>query len=64
MGTDKIPPLAGRSPTYLLRQLLAFRNGLRTGEAAKQMTPVVEKLTLAEMIDVVAYLGSLYPDPR
>jgi cytochrome c553 len=64
MGTDKIPPLAGRSPTYLLRQILAFRNGARTNEAAKQMAPVVEKLTLAEMIDVVAYLGSLYPDPR
>jgi cytochrome c553 len=64
MGTDRIPPLAGRSPTYLLRQMLAFRNGMRTSEAAKQMTPVVENLTLAEMIDVVAYLGSLYPDPR
>jgi cytochrome c553 len=60
-GTDKIPPLAGRSPTYLLRQMLAFRNGSRTNEAAAQMTPVVEKLTLGEMIDVVAYLGSLYP---
>ena len=64
MGTDKIPPLAGRQPTYLLRQMLAFRNGARTGDAAKQMTPVVDKLTLDEMIDVVAYLGSLYPDPR
>ena len=64
MGTDKIPPLAGRSPTYLLRELLAFRNGKRSSEVAKQMAPVVEKLTLAEMIDVVAYLGSLYPDPR
>ena len=64
MGTDKIPPLAGRSPTYLLRQMLAFRNGERSSEAAKTMTPVVEKLTLSEMIDVVAYLGSLYPDPR
>ena len=60
-GTDKIPPIAGRSPTYLLRQMLAFRNGRRTGEAAQQMKPVVEKLTLNEMIDVVAYLGSLVP---
>jgi cytochrome c553 len=64
IGTDKIPPLAGRSPTYLLRQMLAFRNGMRASEAAKQMTPVVEKLTLSEMIDVVAFLGTLYPDPR
>ena len=38
-GTDKIPPIAGRSPTYLLRQLLAFRNGARANEAAKQMEP-------------------------
>ena len=64
MGKDAIPPIAGRQPTYLLRQLLAFRNGTRTGDAAKQMTPVVEKLTLSEMIDLVAYVGSLYPDPR
>ena len=60
-GNDKIPSIAARSPTYLLRQMLAFRNGTRTGEAAKQMGPVVEKLTLNEMIDVVAYLGSLSP---
>jgi cytochrome c553 len=62
-GTDKIPPIAGRQPTYLLRQMLAFRNGTRANEAALQMAPVVEKLTLNEMIDVVAYLGSLYPPP-
>jgi cytochrome c553 len=60
-GTDKIPPLAGRSPTYLLRQMLAFRNGTRANDVSPQMAPVVEKLTLNEMIDVVAYLGSLYP---
>lgn len=60
-GTDKIPPIAGRSPTYLLRQLLAFRNDTRAGEAAQQMKPVVEKLTVNEMIDLAAYLGSLYP---
>jgi cytochrome c553 len=60
-GTDQIPAIAGRSPTYLLRQLLAFRNGTRANEASKKMTPVIEKLTLTEMIDVAAYLGSLYP---
>jgi cytochrome c553 len=60
-GTDKIPPIGGRQPTYLLRQMLAFRNHTRANEAALQMAPVVEKLTLGEMIDVVAYLSSLYP---
>ena len=60
-GTDKVPPIAGRSPTYLLRQMLAFRNEGRANDAAQQMKPVLEKLTLNEMIDVAAYLGSLYP---
>ncbi len=60
-GTDKIPPIAGRSPTYLLRQMLAFRNSIRTGEAAQQMIPTVEKLELTDMIALAAYVGSLYP---
>ncbi|MEO8018196.1 MAG: c-type cytochrome [Pseudomonadota bacterium] len=60
-GTDKIPPIAGRSPTYLLRQMLAFRNGTRVNEVSPQMTPVLEKLTLADMVDLAAYVGSLYP---
>jgi len=57
----KVPPIAGRSPTYLLRQLLAFKNGVRTGEAAAQMAPTVEKLELDDMIALAAYVGSLYP---
>ena len=61
LGTDKIPPLAGRSPTYLLRQLIGFKNGLRSNEVAKQMDPVVEKLELKDMVALAAYVGSLYP---
>lgn len=60
-GNNVIPPIAGRSPTYLLRQMLAFRNGVRSNAASVQMNPVVEKLTLDEMIDIVAYVSSLYP---
>ena len=60
-GTDKIPPIAGRSPTYLLRQLLAYKNGDRNGEAAAQMAPTVEKLELEDMVALAAYVGSLYP---
>jgi cytochrome c553 len=58
-GIENVPPLAGRSPTYLLRQLLAFQHGLRKNEPARQMTPVVEKLELADMVAIAAYLGSL-----
>jgi cytochrome c553 len=60
-GNETIPASAGRPPTYQLRQMLAFRNGTRGGEAAAQMNPVVEKLTLEEMIDIVGYLASLPP---
>lgn len=60
-GLNDVPPIAGRFPSYLLRQLLSFKNGGRTSEAAKQMQPVVEKLELNDMVDVVAYLGGLYP---
>ena len=60
-GMNDIPPIAGRSPTYLLRQLLAFKTGSRANEAGKQMLPTVEKLEVNDMIDVVAYVSSLYP---
>jgi cytochrome c553 len=60
-GSGDIPAIAGRSPTYLLRQLIAFRNGLRSNAHSAQMNPVVEKLTIKEMIDIVAYVSSLPP---
>lgn len=60
-GTDVIPPIPGRSPSYVLRQLLSFKNGGRTNEAAKQMAPVVEKLELNDMMDIASYLATLYP---
>ena len=60
-GTDQSPPINGRSPTYVLRQLLAFHNGTRSNAQAAQMKPVVEKLDLEDMIAISAYLGSLYP---
>jgi cytochrome c553 len=60
-GTDRIPPITGRSPTYVLRQLLAFKTGSRANEASKQMSPVVEKLELNDMVDIAAYLATLYP---
>ena len=61
-GTDKIPPIAGRSPTYLLRQLLAFKNGDRSGEAAAQMKRRRSKSSSSRTWSALAaYVGSLYP---
>ena len=60
-GIENVPALAGRSPSYLLRQLLSFKNGLRVNEKGKLMQPVVDKLELNDMVAIAAYLGSLYP---
>jgi cytochrome c553 len=55
------PPLAGRFPGYLFRQLYGFQTGARAGEAAQAMQPVVARLTQADMIDLAAYAASLQP---
>jgi cytochrome c553 len=60
-GAGLIPPIAGRSPTYLLRQLVAFRTGARNAPAGAPMTPVVAGLTLDDMIAVASYAATQQP---
>jgi cytochrome c553 len=55
------PPLAGRSPSYLFRQLYGFSAHARGGEAALPMQAVVARLTESDMIALAAYIGSLRP---
>ena len=57
-GVGLIPPLAGRSPTYLLRELVAFRNHDRTGASAAPMQLVSAHLTVSDMIAVTAYAAA------
>jgi cytochrome c553 len=60
-GVGSVPPIAGRSPTYLLRSLYAYRLGARTSDYAAPMRPVAAALTPAQMIDAAAYCASLEP---
>ncbi len=60
-GVGLIPPLAGRSPTYILRQLLAFQTGARSGPTGLPMRAVVKDLKIRDMIDVAAYAAFLPP---
>jgi cytochrome c553 len=60
-GVGVIPPIAGRSPSYILRQLLAFKTGARAGTTGQPMKVVVTRLQLNNMIDVAAYAASLQP---
>jgi cytochrome c553 len=60
-GLGPIPGIAGRSPTYLIRQLYDFQAGARRGAGSALMKPVVERLSMVEMISLSAYAASLSP---
>ena len=60
-GLGDIPRLAGRSPSFLMRQLVDLRNGVRTGAASDLMKPVVANLDDADLVAIVAYLSSREP---
>ena len=60
-GVAKVPPLAGRSPTYLARQLVQVALGNRQGAPVQPMQQVVLRLTLEDMISVAAYAATLKP---
>lgn len=62
-GLGQVPPLRGRSPSYLARQLFDFQAGTRHGTWAPLMQGVVENLSADDMIDLVAFLASLPVEP-
>src|SRR5438094_622544 len=57
-GLGPVPGIAGRSPSYLVRQLYDMQVGSRKGEWTDLMKPVVAKLTAEDMINIVAYTAS------
>ena len=60
-GIGLIPPLAGRSTQYLVRQLYDFQRGTRKGVAGQPMKDVVARLTLDDMVALAAYAASRQP---
>lgn len=60
-GIGIAPPLAGRSPTYIVRQLILFRFGGRANPEAAPMRQEASNLALQDMIAVAAYAASLNP---
>jgi cytochrome c553 len=59
-GMDNVAPgIAGRSPSYLARQLYDFQQGTRHGEMASSMQPVAARLTGADIVNLTAYAASL-----
>lgn len=60
-GHELAPPIAGRSPSYITRQLYEIQTGVRTGSGVKLMKAAMARLSPDEMLAVSAYLASLKP---
>jgi cytochrome c553 len=60
-GLGPVPGIAGRSPSYLARQMYDMQAGARNGEWTQLMKPVVARLTDADLVNIVAYVSSRRP---
>ncbi len=60
-GLAAVPSIAGRSPSYIVRQLFDMQNGSRNGPWAQLMKEAVAKLTIDDMVSLAAYAASLKP---
>ncbi|HEY4361709.1 MAG TPA: hypothetical protein VGN17_12095 [Bryobacteraceae bacterium] len=60
-GLGNVPFLAGRSPSYLVRQLYDIQKGNRKGPWSPLMKEAVSKLTTDDMISIAAYISSRMP---
>jgi cytochrome c553 len=57
-GLGDVPRIAGRSPSYLFRQMYDIREGRRSGATAELMRPVVAGLNDEELVAIAAYLAN------
>ena len=57
-GLGPVPGIAGRSPSYTVRQLFDTQRGMRKGVWADLMKPVVDNLTNDDMLAIAAYTAS------
>jgi cytochrome c553 len=60
-GLGPIPGIAGRSPSYVVRQLYEFKHGERNGPWSALMVRVVANLNDEDLVSLAAYLASLQP---
>lgn len=57
-GMGPVPGIAGRSPSYLVRQMYDMQTGARRGSWTELMKPVVDKLTAEDFVAIAAYVAS------
>ncbi|MEE1545589.1 MAG: cytochrome C-binding protein, partial [Alphaproteobacteria bacterium] len=60
-GLGPVPAIAGRSPSYVVRQLYDLQIGVRNGAWSDLMNAAVANLTVEDMVNIAAYTSSLAP---
>jgi cytochrome c553 len=60
-GLGPVPSLAGRSPSYVARQMYDMQAGARKGLWSDLMKPVVADMSDVDLINIAAYTASLAP---
>jgi cytochrome c553 len=60
-GIGPVPALAGRSPSYTMRQLFDMKTGARRGPWAELMKSIVTAMSVQDMAAVSAYAASTLP---
>ncbi|MEQ1869062.1 MAG: c-type cytochrome [Vicinamibacterales bacterium] len=60
-GMGPVPGIAGRSPSYTVRQLFDIKSGARKGQWSELMKPVVANLSNDDMLAIAAFTASKMP---
>ena len=63
MGVADVPPIAGRSPSYIGRQMWDIQQGTRNGASVQLMKLAIANLTEEDLVAVAAYVSSRFPPP-
>jgi cytochrome c553 len=63
-GLGPVPGIAGRSPTYMVRQLFDMQQSSRKGQWSELMKAVVAKLSVEDIVNIAAYTASRVPEGK
>jgi cytochrome c553 len=63
MGVADVPPIAGRSASYIMRQIFDMQKGTRNGASAQLMKMAIARLDTDDIVAIAAYVAGLVPPP-
>jgi len=61
MGVADVPPIAGRSASYIMRQIYDMQKGTRNGASSQLMKMAIAKLDKDDIVAIAAYVSGLMP---